>query len=115
MRVAAGTSGSVVSKTRTGTSRAPGTDAGNDKGAQCRGPGLGLLVAHGKEGSGRGGGVNGMKMNGSPLPLFINQLDNRRVSISPRATDVQFRYFSEILAGTGFYLQIKIKNKNLFR
>ena len=64
-RPAVGTDGSVLSKARTSVSRAPGTDAGHGKGAQCRGPGLGLLVAHDKGGSGRGG-VNGMKMNGSP-------------------------------------------------
>ena len=51
-----GTGGSVVSKARTGISRDPGTDAGHGKGAQCRGPGLGLLVGHGKGGSGGGGG-----------------------------------------------------------
>ena len=71
---AAGTGSSVVSKERTGASRAPGIDAGHNKGAQCRGLGLGLLVAHDKGGSrwgGGGGGFNGMKMNGSPPSPFL--------------------------------------------
>ena len=69
-------------RTPTGARRALGTDAGHDKGdsrqgtwallvsgaqqwqgttreAQCRGPGLGLLVAHGKGSSGGGGGGGG--------------------------------------------------------
>ena len=57
-RAAAGTGGSVVSKARTGASRAPGTDAGHDKGAQGRGPGLGcwwLTVREARRGGGGGG------------------------------------------------------------
>ena len=72
----------MVSKARTGTSRALGTDAGYDKGAQGGGPGLGCWWRTAREarrggGGGGGGGVNriGMKMNGSPLSLFIKQLD----------------------------------------
>ena len=72
-RAAVGTGGSVVSKAGTGASKAPGTDAGHGKEAQCRGPGLGLLVAHGKGGSG-GWGVNGMKMIGSPPPPFYKSV-----------------------------------------
>ena len=56
-RTAVGTGGSVVSKAQTGASRAPGTDAGHDKGAQCRGPGLGCWWGTAREArrGGRGG------------------------------------------------------------
>ena len=88
----------MVSKARTGASRAPGIDAGQGKGAQCRGPGLGLLVAHGKRGSGAGG-VNGMKMNGytSPPPPFYKSVGQLKGLQKPKPPMSNFATLARFL------------------
>ena len=50
------------------TREAAGAEAGHDKGAQGRGPGLGHRIAHGKGGGG-GGGVGGGGGGGGSILL----------------------------------------------
>ena len=61
-RTAAGIGDSVVSKARTGASRAPGTDAGHGKGARGRGLGLGCWWRTAKEALRGGGGGGGNRI-----------------------------------------------------